>query len=116
MVIMANSSRRESHVVTSLRDIEDLVINTMGEDIWQAIMIFIDEDKEDLEETNDCIKEDIRDYDSSLHALRNGVRDEIQVINRLGNYVNSTNRINRAHIIQELEGISRRLIDNEGYV
>jgi hypothetical protein len=116
MVIKARSIKEESLSLLDIKDLEDLVINTMGEDVWNAIMYFTEEKIEETKESSDYSKEQIRDYDNSLYALRAGVRDEFNTIEKLGNYVNDISRLNRATIIEELKGIKRRLEDNEGYL
>lgn len=116
MVIRARSIKEESHSLLDIKDLENLVINTMGEDVWCAIMQFTEDKIDEIKESNDYSEEQIKDYDISLYALRGGIRDEFSTIEKLCNYVNDTGRLNRATIIEELKGIKRRLEDNEGYI
>ena len=116
MVIKVRSIKEESLSLLDIKDLEDLVINTMGEDVWCAIMYFTEEKIEETKESADYIKAEVKDYDASLYALRAGIRDEFNTVEKLCNYVNDTGRLNRATIIEELKGIKRRLEDNEGYI
>ncbi|NFC86283.1 hypothetical protein EXN13_00925 [Clostridium botulinum] len=107
--------KEETYGLSELKDLEDLVINTMGEDTWNAIMYFHESKIQELEESEVYVKEDIRDYDLSLTALRSGVNEEIEIIKKLINKVIEAKRLNRESIIKELKGIIRRLENNEGY-
>lgn len=116
MVIKAKSIKEESHSLLDIKDLENLVINTMGEDVWCAIMYFTEERINEIKEKSEYTEDDIRSYDVDLTALRSGVSDEIQEVNKLVSYVNDSTRLNRAVIIEKLCGIKRRLTDNEGYI
>lgn len=116
LVIRARSIKEESHSLFDIKDLENLVINTMGEDVWCAIMHFTEEKIEENQEESKYTEDDIRSYDVDLTALRSGVSDEIQELNGLVSYVNDSTRLNRAIIIEKLCGIKRRLTDNEGYI
>ncbi|MEG2411854.1 MAG: hypothetical protein RSB15_08940 [Clostridium sp.] len=115
MVINATSFKKESYTIFGIRDLEDLVINTMGEDVWNAIMYFTEEKIELNQEESKYTEDDIRSYDVDLTALRSGVSYEVQELNRLVSYVNDSTRLNRAIIIEKICGVKRRLTENEGY-
>ncbi|MEG2289084.1 MAG: hypothetical protein RSC24_03895 [Clostridium sp.] len=115
MVINATSFKKESYTIFSIRDLEDLVINTMGEDVWNAIMYFTEEKIELNQEENKYTEDDIRSYDVDLTSLRSGVSYEVQELSRLVSYVNDSTRLNRAIIIEKICGVKRRLTENEGY-
>nr|WP_207720402.1 hypothetical protein [Clostridium gasigenes] len=99
----------------SIKDLEPLVIDTMGEDIWLAILDFTEETIAEKTSESEYTKEEIKDYDGQLVSLRSGIRDEIITINEIIKSINSAKRINRDSIIVRLEGITKRLYDNEGY-
>ncbi|KRU24040.1 hypothetical protein VT91_36890 [Clostridium sporogenes] len=107
--------KEETHSLSELKDLEDLVINTMGEDVWNAIIYFYEAKIQELKESEAYVKEDIKDYDLSLTALRSGVNEEIEIIKKLINKVTEAKRLNRESIIKELKGIIKRLENNEGY-
>lgn len=51
MVIQANVVKKETYNIMSIDDLEELVVKTMGEDVWNAIMYFTylkEEEKESL--------------------------------------------------------------------
>lgn len=115
MVITATSIKAETHTLLELRDLEDLIINTMGEDVWLAIMYFIEEKTEETEENNKYAEEDIRSYDVALTALRSDVQYALEEIEKLQSYTIETKRLNRDEISKRLTFMKRQLEDSEGY-
>ncbi|ACO86034.1 hypothetical protein [Clostridium botulinum] len=107
--------KEEIHSLSELKDLEDLVINTMGEDAWNAIMYFHESKIQELKESEVYVKEDIKDYDLSLTALRSGINEEIETIKKLINKVNEAKRLDRRSLNNELRRIIIRLENNEGY-
>jgi hypothetical protein len=115
-VAKVQSLKEETVTFTEMKDIEELVINTMGVDTWLAILHFTQERIEELEDEIIYAKDDVNSGDSSLYALRAGVRDEIDVIENLITKVTNSKRLDRRYLIKELNGAIKRLIDNEGYI
>ncbi|CDI49150.1 hypothetical protein [Clostridium tetani] len=115
LVARIKQIKQESYSLSELRDLEDLIINNMGEDAWNAIMYFMEKKIGELEENSVYTEKDIKDYDLSLTALRSGVTEEIEIIEKLIDKVTNAKRLNRETLIKELNGISNRLYDNEGY-
>ncbi|AUN11228.1 hypothetical protein [Clostridium botulinum] len=107
--------KEEIHSLSELKDLEDLVINTMGEDAWNAIMYFHESKIQELKESEVYVKEDIKDYDLLLTALRSGINEEIETIKKLINKVNEAKRLDRRSLNNELRRIIIRLENNEGY-
>ncbi|EJO5349349.1 hypothetical protein NRP93_003521 [Clostridium botulinum] len=107
--------KEETHSLSGLDDLEELVINTMGEDIWNAIMYFHEVKIGELEEYIRYMETDSKNDDLLLTALRSGVNEEIEIIKKLINKVTEAKRLNRESIIKELKGIIKRLENNEGY-
>ncbi|NFL75504.1 hypothetical protein FDB81_07130 [Clostridium sporogenes] len=107
--------KEETYGLSELGDLEDIIITTMGEDVWNAIMYFHESKIQELKESEAYVKEDIKDYDLSLTALRSGVNEEIEIIKKLINKVIEAKRLNRESIIKELKGVIKRLENNEGY-
>ncbi len=107
--------KEETHSLSELKDLEDIIITTIGEDAWNAIMYFHESRIQELKESELYVKEDIKDYDLQLTALRSGINEEIETIEKLINKVIKAKRLNRESIIKELKGVIKRLYDNEGY-
>ncbi|MBY6879686.1 hypothetical protein EXN65_16850 [Clostridium botulinum] len=107
--------KEETYGLSELGDLEDIIITTMGEDVWNAIMYFHESKIQELEESEVYVKEDIKDYDLSLTALRSGVNEEIEIIKKLINKVNEAKRLDRRSLNNELRRIIIRLENNEGY-
>ncbi|RXM68381.1 hypothetical protein [Clostridium tetani] len=115
IVAKIKSIKEETHNLMEIRDLEDLVINTMGEDTWLAIMDFTQSKVEELEEEIKYLKEDSKSDDGQLYALRGGIRDEIDVIEKLTTKIKESKRLDRNLLIKELQGCIKRLENNEGY-
>ncbi|NEZ76666.1 hypothetical protein EXM98_06140 [Clostridium botulinum] len=107
--------KEETYSLSELGDLEDVIITTMGEDMWNAIMYFHEAKIQELKESQVYVKEDIREYDLSLTALRSGINEEIETIKKLINKVTEAKRLNRESLTKELKGVIKRLEDNEGY-
>lgn len=113
VVARVTALKEETHNLMELKDLEDLVIRTMGKDTWNAIMIFIDEK---IQEVNGDAIDEIRGQDDSkLIALKSGVKQELDIIDKLIDKINEAKRLSKSSIIEELGGIHKRLYDNEGY-
>ncbi|SHI91048.1 hypothetical protein SAMN05444401_1758 [Clostridium amylolyticum] len=107
--------KEETVSLVELKDLEDAVITTMGEDVWNAIQYFAEEKALELEEEIKYLKEGSKCDDGHLYALRGGIRDEIDVIEKLITKVNEAQRLDRRSLTKELQGIVKRLENNEGY-
>ncbi|EQB4336180.1 hypothetical protein ACYJ2V_000084 [Clostridium botulinum] len=107
--------KEETYGLSELGDLEDIIITTMGEDVWNAIMYFHESKIQELKESEVYVKEDIKDYDLSLTALRSGINEEIETIEKLINKVNEAKRLDRRSLNNELRRIIIRLKNNEGY-
>ncbi|MCW6111904.1 hypothetical protein [Clostridium sporogenes] len=107
--------KEETYGLSELGDLEDIIITTMGEDVWNAIMYFHESKIQELKESEVYVKEDIKDYDLSLTALRSGINEEIETIKKLINKVNEAKRLDRRSLNNELRRIIIRLENNEGY-
>lgn len=110
------SINEETHNLMELRDLEDLIINNMGEDTWNAIMYFHECKLEELKKSYEYSESDIKDYDISVSALRSGITDELEYVKKIIAYIKETKRINKLMLVEELKGVIRRLEDNEGYI
>ena len=99
----------EAHTLFELRDLEDLIVKTMGVDVWLAIMYFTEKKIEDNQQDDD-----IRSYDAALYAIRGDVRDAIEEIDKLEYHVINGKRLNRLDINKRLECIKNQLKDSEG--
>lgn len=108
-----SSLKKETYSLMNFNDLEDLVINSMGVDAWNAIMYFHETEIEKLKE-NEVYVEDIKNYDTSLVALRSGITDEIDVISELVGKINNCKRLDRKMLIKELTSMKERLSNNEG--
>lgn len=116
IVARVNSIKEETHTLMDLQDLEVLIINTMGEDTWNAIKYFTESKVEKLNNELLDKKEEAECDDSIIFNLRAGIRDEIEVLNELITYIDDSARLNRIKMITELHGIIQRLEDNEGYL
>lgn len=113
VVARVTALKEETHNLMELKDLEDLVIRTMGEDTWNAIMIFMDEK---IQEVIDDAADEIRGQDDSKFvALQSRVKKELDVIDKLIDKINEAKRLNKSSIMEELGGIHKRLYENEGY-
>lgn len=112
VVARVTALKEETHNLMELKDLEDMVIRTMGEDTWNAIMIFMDEK---ILEVNDEATDEIRGQDNHADVLRNGVKKELDVIDKLIEKINDAKRLSKSSIMEELGGIHKRLYENEGY-
>lgn len=109
MVVEVTSLHTEAHTLFELRDLEDLIVKTMGVDVWLAIMYFTEKKIEDNQQDDD-----IRSYDAALYAIRGDVRDAIEEIDKLEYHVINGKRLNRLDINKRLECIKNQLKDSEG--
>ncbi len=108
--------KEETHNLTELRDLEELVIDTMGEDTWDAIMYFTEKRIEENKEESEYTKDAVLGYDTDLTALRGDVTYTIAALNDLTNYLNDTGRLNRNYLIEELRKMKGQLENSEGYM
>ena len=116
IVARISTLKQETHNLMSIKDLEELVISTMGEDTWNAIMYFTEERIQEQKEEAEYDKEDILGYDTDLTALRSDVRDTLDGIEELIQYINDTKRLERSHISDELSRMKRQLTESEGYI
>jgi len=77
LVSRVKSIKEETHNLMSLRDVENLVINTMGEDIWNAIMYFVEEDAEEKEYEGPNIITYVEDGIFSQQVEESGVIEKV---------------------------------------
>ncbi|QDY21953.1 hypothetical protein CGQ39_13625 [Clostridium botulinum] len=115
IVARIKSLKEEPHNLMDIKDLEDLIINTMGEDTWLAIMDFTQSKVEELEEDIRYMENDSKSDDSTIYSLRLGIREEIETLEKLINKVNEAKRLDRRSVINELRGSIKRLENNEGY-
>lgn len=116
IVAQYKTIKKETQTFFKLEDLQNIIIDNLGEDIWNAVMYFTDEKIKEQEEESECDKEDILGYDADLTALRSDVRDTLDGIEELIQYVNDAKRIERSHLTDELGRMKRQLIESEGYI
>lgn len=114
MVVEVTSLHTEAHTLLELRDLEDLIVKTMGVDVWLAIMYFTEKKIEDNQQNAEYTEDDIRSYDAALYAIRGDVRDAIEEIDKLEHHVINGKRLNRLDTNKRLECIKNQLKDSEG--
>ncbi|EPY2291002.1 hypothetical protein [Clostridium sporogenes] len=107
--------KEETYSLSRLDDLEDIIITTMGEDVWNAIMYFTETKIEELEKEIKYMETDPKNDDNTMYCLRSGVTEEIETIEKLINKIIEAKRLNRESIIKELKGVIKRLENNEGY-
>ncbi|EPY2274211.1 hypothetical protein ACXAUS_003105 [Clostridium sporogenes] len=107
--------KEETHSLSELKDLENIIITTMGEDVWNAIMYFHEVKIEELEKDIRYVETDSKNDDNTMYCLRSGVTEEIEAIKKLINKIIEVKRLNRESIIKELKGVIKRLENNEGY-
>ena len=115
LVARVKQIKEETHTFMELKDLGEIVINTMGEDMWNAILYFTEKKTEELEEDIRYLKSDTRSDDNTIYSLRNGIREEIDTIKELIDKVDQAKRLDRRVVIKELQGIIKRLEGNEGF-
>ncbi|MFL0197360.1 hypothetical protein ACJDU8_17595 [Clostridium sp. WILCCON 0269] len=91
-MFVAKVKRLKEETVTfiELRDLEDLIVTTMGEDVWLAILEFTQERIEELEEQIAELEAD------SIPYINSKIANLIDVIK-------ASKRLNRKFLIEELE-------------
>ncbi|WMJ79566.1 hypothetical protein RBU49_11765 [Clostridium sp. MB40-C1] len=107
--------KEETYNLIDIKDLEELVIDTMGEDVWLAIMDFTQSKVEELKEDIRYMENDSKSDDTTICSLRSGINEEIETLEKLIDKVNEAKRLDRRSVINELRGSIKRLENNEGY-
>lgn len=104
-------------LVSSLFDLQDEIIETLGEDVFRYIKgqctfksmgdIEIDQVKA-LQQELDC-------YDGDITNLRSGLVDTKESIDKLITAITTAKRVNRDALIKSLEDMSTEIANNESY-
>lgn len=114
IVARVKQIKQETTTLMDLRDLEEIVINTMGEDTWNAIMYFTEEKIAELEEDISYTKAEERYADHTMYCLRSGISEEIEALEKLITKITEAKRLDRRAVLKELHGVIKRLEDNEG--
>lgn len=116
IVARVNQIKQETTTLMDLRDLEAIVINTMGEDTWNAIMYFTEKRIGELEEDIRYTQSESKGDDHTMYCLRSGIREEIDSLEKLITKITEAKRLDRRAVLKELHGVIKRLEDNEGYL
>lgn len=108
-VIKVKAIKEETHVIQELRDIEELVINTMGEDIWVLLMGLTQDKIDELEEEIKALKDDEISGDGTVYSLRSGIQDGLAGMEKLLSEIEGAQRLDRRRILKSLKSIIKGL-------
>jgi methyl-accepting chemotaxis protein len=97
--------KEETFTFTEMRDIEDLVVTTMGEDVWLAILEFTQGKNEELENKLENLKEDLETGEKLVQTYGEIMQDIKDKIEALTEYVNNAKRLDKRGLKKRLEEI-----------
>lgn len=94
--------KEETVTFMELRDLEDLIVTTMGEDVWLAILEFTQGKAEELESELENLKEDLETGEKLVQKDGEIMQDIWEKIKDLIEYVDNAKRLDK-------RGLKRRL-------
>lgn len=98
--------KEETFTFIEMRDIEDLVVTTMGEDVWLAILDFTQGENEKLEDELDDLKEDFERDEKVIQLDEEAMEDIKDKIDGLTEYVDNAKRLDKRGLRRRLKEIS----------
>ena len=103
-------------IVSGLTDLQDDIIETLGEDVYNYIKGLctfgvMDEEADQVK----ALQDELDSYDQDIYNLRNGLVDTKESIDKLITTISTAKRMNRDHLIESLEDISKEIANNESY-
>lgn len=100
-----NMLKSEIVTFTELRDLEDLIYSTMGEDVWLAILDFTQGKNEKLEDELENLKEDLETSEKLVQTYGENMQDIKDKIDALTKYVDNAKRLDKRGLRRRLEEI-----------
>lgn len=100
-----NRLKEETFTFIGMKDIEDLVVTTMGEDVWLAILEFTQGKNEKLEDELENLKEDLETSEKLVQTYGENMQDIKDKIEDLTGYINNTKRLDKRGLKKRLEEI-----------
>ena len=103
-------------LVSDLIDLQDEIIETLGEDVYNYIKGLcsykvMDEEADQVK----ALQDELDSYDQDIYNLRNGLVDTKESIDKLITTISTAKRMNRDHLIKSLEDMSKEIANNESY-
>lgn len=103
----AKVKRLKDETVTfmELRDLEDLIITTMGEDVWLAILEFTQGKAEELESELEDLREESKRDEVIMEKDRKAMQEAREKIEDLIEHINNAERLNKRGLNTRLNKI-----------
>ena len=103
-------------LVSGLIDLQDEIIETLGEDVYHYIKGLcsykgMDEEVDQVK----ALQDELDSYDQDIYNLRNGLVDTKESIDKLITTISTAKRMNRDSLIESLEDMSKEIANNESY-
>lgn len=111
-------------LVSGLIDLQDEIIETLGEDVYNYIKglctfkVMDEEEADQVKTLKDEIKileDELGAYDQDIYNLRNGLVDTKGSIDKLITNLFTAKRLDRSSLIKSLEDMSKEIANNESY-
>ena len=104
-------------LVSGLIDLQDDIIETLGEDVYNYIKGLCSHKGMDEEEVDQvkALKEELDFYDMDICNLRDGLVSTKESIDKLITTISTAKRMNRDSLIESLEDMSKEIANNESY-
>lgn len=103
--------------VSSLFDLQDEIIESLGEDVFRYIKglcTFKVMDEKEVDQVK-TLQDELDSYDQDIYNLRNGLVDTKESIDKLITTISTAKRMNRDSLIESLEDMSKEIANNESY-
>ena len=104
-------------LVSGLIDLQDDIIETLGEDVYHYIKGLCSYKVMDEEEVDQvkALKEELDFYDTDICNLRDGLIEAKESVEKLSEKIKNVKRIDRDSLTNTLDNISRQIALNESY-
>lgn len=97
--------KEETFTFTEMKDIEDLIVTTMGEDVWLAILNFTEGKNEELEDELEELKKDFEMDEKLVQTDGELMQDIKDKIEGLTEYVDNAKRLDKRGLRKRLKEI-----------
>lgn len=104
-------------LVSGLTDLQDEIIETLGEDVYNYIKGLCSHKGMDEKEVDQvkALKEELDFYDMDICNLRDGLLEAKESVEKLITNLFTAKRLDRSSLIKSLEDISKGIANNESY-
>ena len=104
-------------LVSGLTDLQDDIIETLGEDVYhyiKGLCTFGVMDEIEVDQVK-ALQDELDSYDQDIYNLRNGLVDTKESIDKLITTISTAKRMNRDSLIESLEDMGKEITNNESY-